>query len=120
MLHPRTRVRLDAVRVLGADRGAGAALSRDDRARRASGAGLVTAPLFGWRRLFRVGGAPAAAHATLARAPATERLLDPISRVRLARESSLDALARPLDVGSALARVVEAAADASRPAGADS
>jgi hypothetical protein len=64
-------------------------------------------PLPAWRRLFAAGGAAAATHAALSRAPAPERLLEPMVRVRLTAETSLDALARPLDVSGVLARVLE-------------
>jgi hypothetical protein len=64
-------------------------------------------PLPAWRRLFAAGGAPASAHAVLARAPVPERLLEPMARMRLAADTSLDALARPLDVSAVLARVLE-------------
>jgi len=64
-------------------------------------------PLPAWRRLFAAGGAPAATHAVLSRAPSPERLLEPMARVRMAAESSLDALARPIDLSSVLSRVLE-------------
>ena len=68
---------------------------------------MSRSPLPAWRRLFAAGGAPLAAHAALSRAPAPERLLEPMARMRLAAETSLDALARPLDISGVLARVLE-------------
>lgn len=80
---------------------------------------MSRAPLPAWRRLFAAGGAPAAAHALLSRAPATEHLLDPVTRVRMAAETSLDALARPLDVSRVLSRVLDGMAAVEPNASAD-
>jgi hypothetical protein len=68
----------------------------------------MRAPLPALRRLYALGGAPAASHAVLSRAPSHERLLEPLARARVAHETSLDALARPLDVGKLLSRVTDA------------
>ncbi len=70
------------------------------------------APLPALRRLFAIGGAPAASHRTLARAPSGERLLDPLARERVVHDTWLNALARSLDVGAVLARVVTTASAA--------
>jgi hypothetical protein len=53
----------------------------------------------------------------LARAPAPERLLEPLARVALVDETSFDMLTRPLDVSAVLARVLDAtsAADPTAP-----
>lgn len=71
---------------------------------------MTRAPLPALRRLFAVGGAPAASHVVLSRAPSSDRLLAPMARSRIANETSLNSLVRPLDVGRVLSRVTEAAA----------
>jgi hypothetical protein len=59
--------------------------------------------------LFAVGGAPAASHACLSRAPSSDRLLDPLRDARVVNDMSLEALARPIDVAGVLSTVVDAA-----------
>lgn len=59
----------------------------------------------GWRTLFAIGGAPAASHATLSRAPSSGRLLDPLAGARLTDASRLNALVAPLDLAGMFARV---------------
>lgn len=66
---------------------------------------MSRAPLTAWRRLFAIGGAPAASHLVLSRAPSAERLLEPLAGVRVVSADRLESLARPLDIGTALARV---------------
>src|SRR5262249_35301922 len=120
LLHPRARVRLDARRVQRADGGTGVAVPGDDRARREGGGGLmIDAPIAGWRRLFAIGGAPAASHATLSRAPASDRLLDPLARARVTDAVRLEALVRPLDIAGVLARVSPSASTTAKPEAAD-
>ena len=70
---------------------------------------MTRAPLPALRRLFALGGAPAASHVVLSRAPAAGRLLDPMARTRIANDRSLDALARPLDISTVFSRVTDAA-----------
>jgi hypothetical protein len=65
--------------------------------------------------LFAIGGAPAASHATLSRAPFTERLLEPLAHARIANDDSLAAIAKPLDIGLVLSTVVGKAASAAPP-----
>ena len=62
-------------------------------------------PLAAWRRLFAIGGAPAASHVVLSRTPSSQRLLEPLAGARVAGAASFEALVRPLDVAAVLARV---------------
>jgi hypothetical protein len=73
---------------------------------------VTRAPIAAWRRLLAAGGGPAASHAVLARAPAPERLLEPLAHVALVGATSLEALTRPLDVSAVLARVLDGASGA--------
>ncbi len=78
---------------------------------------MTRAPLAAWRPLFAIGGAPAASHAALSRAPSSDRLLDPLREARVVNDTSLDALARPIDVANVLSRVVDAVTATDAPAG---
>jgi hypothetical protein len=65
----------------------------------------MRAPVAAWRKLFAVGGAPAASHVVLSRAPSAERLLDPLRGAGVVHSASLDALTKSLDVSDLFARV---------------
>ena len=70
---------------------------------------MTRSPLAAWRRLFAIGGTPAASHAALSRAPSSEGLLDPLARTRIVDDARLAALTRPLDLGGLLGRVAATA-----------
>jgi len=70
---------------------------------------VTRSPLAAWRRLFAIGGTPAASHAALSRAPSSEGLLDPLARTRIVDDARLAALTRPLDLGGLLGRVAATA-----------
>ena len=73
---------------------------------------MSRSPLVAWRKLFAIGGAPAASHLVLSRAPSADRLLEPLARVRVINADRLEALTKPLDIGGALSRVTAATPDA--------
>lgn len=73
---------------------------------------MSRSPLVAWRKLFAIGGAPAASHQVLSRAPSTDRLLEPLAGARVLNADRLEALTKPLDIGGALSRVTVTTTDA--------